>query len=263
MKKILFVLVMIVLMLAATVSVFADGTVKISTADELIAVLTTTSSNSYDTLGKTYVLQNDITIDTSRLETSYGRLNSSGHKRVFQGVLDGGGHTVTVVSADGKAARPLFDSLRGSSTQQHAEVKNLKLVFKDDVAGTTIAAHTSYAKITDVDISFEKDIIFAVSPDDYAIATGVYGFAADGIDIRVTNVSVTATGSAPYGIIGSMDPQGHRYVMAAGVYSEHTAAGWLYRLRRHNRGRSRHLRREWIYVEQLFSVLCGRCRLRF
>lgn len=56
MKKILFVLVMIVLMLAATVSVFADGTVKISTADELIAVLTTTSSNSYDTLGKTYVL---------------------------------------------------------------------------------------------------------------------------------------------------------------------------------------------------------------
>lgn len=30
MKKILFVLVMIVLMLAATVSVFADGTVKIS-----------------------------------------------------------------------------------------------------------------------------------------------------------------------------------------------------------------------------------------
>ena len=225
MKKILFVLVMIVLMLAATVSVFADGTVEISTADELIAVLTTTSSNSYDTLGKTYVLQNDITIDTSRLETSYGRLNSSGHKRVFQGVLDGGGHTVTVVSADGKAARPLFDSLRGSSTQQHAEVKNLKLVFKDDVAGTTIAAHTSYAKITDVDISFEKDIIFAVSPDDYAIATGVYGFTSDGIDIRVTNVSVTATGSAPYGIIGSMDPQGHRYVMAAGVYSEHTAAG--------------------------------------
>lgn len=52
MKKILFVLVMIVLMLAATVSVFADGTVKISTADELIAVLTTTSSNSYDTLGQ-------------------------------------------------------------------------------------------------------------------------------------------------------------------------------------------------------------------
>ena len=225
MKKILFVLVMIVLMLAATVSVFADGTVEISTADELIAVLTTTSSNSYDTLGKTYVLQNDITIDTSRLETSYGRLNSSGHKRVFQGVLDGGGHTVTVVSADGKAARPLFDSLRGSCTQQHAEVKNLKLVFKDDVAGTTIAAHTSYAKITDVDISFEKDIIFAVSPDDYAIATGVYGFAADNIDISVTNVSVTATGSAPYGIIGSMSPQNHRYVMAAGVYSEHTAAG--------------------------------------
>ena len=225
MKKILFVLVMIVLMLAATVSVFADGTVAISTADELIAVLTTTSSNSYDTLGKTYVLQNDITIDTSRLETSYGRLNSSGHERVFQGVLDGGGHTVTVVSADGKAARPLFDSLRGSSTQQHAEVKNLKLVFKDDVAGTTIAAHTSYAKITDVDISFEKDIIFAVSPDDHAIATGVYGFTSDGIDIRVTNVSVTATGSAPYGIIGSMDPQNHRYVMAAGVYSEHTAAG--------------------------------------
>lgn len=113
--------------------------------------------------GKTYVLQNDITIDTSRLETSYGRLNSSGHKRVFQGVLDGGGHTVTVVSADARLQGPcLFAS--GRSPQQHAEVKNLKLVFKDDVAGTTIAAHTSYAKITDVDISFGEGHNFRRQP---------------------------------------------------------------------------------------------------
>ena len=224
MKKILFVLVMIVLMLAAAVSAFADGTVEISTAGELMAVLTTTSGDSYNTLGKTYVLQNDITIDTSGLATSYANLQGAGHERVFQGVLDGNGHTVTVVSDDGSPAKPLFDSLRGSGKDKYAEVKNLKLIFKDDVAGTTIAAHTSYAKITDVDICFEKDIIFASNTAGYAIATGVYGFTSNGIDIRVTNVSVTATGSAPCGIIGSKEPQDHRYVMAAGVYTEHAAA---------------------------------------
>ena len=221
------VLALLILALTAVPAFAGDGdTVEISTAGELLELLSTSYGEAYNnTYGKTFVLTDDITIDTSGLPTSYANLQGAGHERVFMGVLDGNGHTVTVVSDDGSPAKPLFDSLRGSGKDKYAEVKNLKLIFKDDVAGTTIAAHTSYARITNVDISFEKDIIFASNAAGYTFATGVYGFTADGIDVRVTDVSVTATGSAPYGIIGSMSPQNHRYVMAAGVYSEHTAAG--------------------------------------
>ena len=228
-RKTVSVFIILILMLTLTaVPAFAgDGdTVEISTADELLELLSTSYGEAYNnTYGKTFVLTDDITIDTSGLPTSYASLQSAGHERVFMGVLDGNGHTVTVVSGDGSPAKPLFDSLRGAGKDKYAEVKNLKLIFKDDVAGTTIAAHTSYARITNVDISFEKDIIFASNTAGYAFATGVYGFTADGIDVRITDVSVTATGGAPYGIIGSRDAQNSRYVMAAGVYTEHNAAG--------------------------------------
>ena len=221
------VLALLILALTAVPAFAGDGdTVEISTAGELLELLSTSYGEAYDnTYGKTFVLTDDITIDTSGLPTSYANLQGAGHERVFMGVLDGNSHTVTVVSDDGSPAKPLFDSLRGSGKDKYAEVKNLKLIFKDDVAGTTIAAHTSYARITNVDISFEKDIIFASNAAGYTFATGVYGFTADGIDVRVTDVSVTATGGAPYGIIGSRDAQNSSYVMAAGVYTEHNAAG--------------------------------------
>lgn len=38
-------------------------------------------------------------------------------------------------------------------------------------------------------------------------------------------MSVSATGPAPYGVIGSAQPQDRQYVMAAGVYSERNLAG--------------------------------------
>lgn len=201
-----------------------DSAVEISTADQLMELLKTTYTDSYSTQGKIYQLTTDLQIDTSALETSYS-IDSGGSSRVFMGILDGNGHTVTVMEGASEPSQPLFDSLRGSSPTNHAEVKNLKLVFKGNVAGTTVAAHTSYASITDVDIFFEKDIQFAHTSGGHAVATGVYAFTSNGIDIAVTDVTITATGEAPYGVIGSKEAQNARYVMAAGVYTEHNAAG--------------------------------------
>ena len=223
MKKKWFWLTLVMLMLLsvlpASASASDSGVIEITTAKQLMAVL---ESNSSSTYGKTYVLQNDITIDTSGLETSY--LAGYGNKRLFHGILDGGGHTITVFNGEGAAAKPLFDSISGEYGN-YAGVKNLKVVFKNDVAGTTIAAHTSYVRISDVDISFERDIVFAKNSSGYAIATGVYGFTANGIDVRLEDVRVTATGEAPYGIIGSKDAQNARYVLASGIFSEINSAG--------------------------------------
>lgn len=201
-----------------------DSVVEISTADQLMELLKTTYTDSYSTQGKIYQLTADLQIDTSALETSYS-IDSGGSSRVFMGVLDGNRHTVTVMEGASGPSQPLFDSLRGSSSNSRAEVKNLKLVFKGNVAGTTVAAHTSNASITDVDISFEKDIQFAHTSSGYAVATGVYAFTSNGIEIAVSDVTITATGEAPYGIIGSKEAQDARYVMAAGVYTEYNAAG--------------------------------------
>lgn len=216
--------IMMITALPVAANAADNNVVNIETADQLMDVLDTTVSEAYNhTYGKTFVLQNDITIDTSNLPTSY----TTGYNpsRVFSGVLDGGGHTITVVNATGADARPLFDSIQGSQGGYYARVQNLNVVFKDNVAGTTIASHTSYVRISNVNISFEKDIVFAQNSSGYAIATGVYGFTSGGIDVRIDDVSVTAIGEAPYGIIGSKDAQNARYVMAAGIYTESNAAG--------------------------------------
>jgi uncharacterized repeat protein (TIGR02543 family) len=214
-------MLMLLSVLPAAASASDDGVEEISTAEQLMAVLESDSSS--DTYKKTYVLQNDITIDTSELETSYS--TGSGYARLFRGMLDGDGHTITVVNEEGAAAKPLFDSIRGEKNNYYAGVKNLNVVFKDNVAGTTIAAHTSYVRISDVDISFEKDIVFATNISGYAIAAGVYGFTSQNIDVRLENVSVNATGESPYGIIGSTEAQDAKFVFASGIYSEWNAAG--------------------------------------
>lgn len=222
---ILIALITLCIVFSTTAS--AADVVEIENADQLMDLLDTTANEAYNkTYGKTFVLKNDITIDTSSLNTSYAIYQSAGHSRVFRGMLNGDGHTVTVLNENGDAAKPLFDSIRGNGNDDYyAEVKNLKLVFKDNVAGTTVASHTSYARISNVDISFEKDIVFAQNSSGYAIATGLYGFTSDGIDVRLDNVSVTATGEAPYGIIGSKEAQDARYVLASGIYTECNSAG--------------------------------------
>ena len=194
------------------------NSVSISTSEELMSLLSSTSSDA--TAGISYVLDSDLTIDTSTLNTAFSASNPS---RVFRGLLDGNNHTITVSDAGDTPSQPLFDFLQGSSGQI-AGVKNLTLVFEGNVAGSTVAGCLSYATLEQVDIIFHKDIVFAQSGD-HSIATGVFGFPSTGSPISLKNISVTAAGASPYGTIGSDTPQNSRYVMAAGVYSECNVAG--------------------------------------
>ena len=218
-----FFLVLALLLCLLPISALADDTVPISTADELMALLETTPATAPSTRGKTYVLQNDITIDTSGLAVSYP---TSTHNiaRQFSGTLDGGGHTITVLDSGDKPSQPIFDSLTGENANP-AQVKNLNLHFQGNVSGTTVATHLSYVSMEHVDVTFDKDILFAATSDGYALATGVFGRTSNGIDVLLEDVSVTATGNAPYGVIGEATAKDQRYVMAAGIYSEWTAAG--------------------------------------
>lgn len=190
-------------------------TVTISTAEDLMTLLSTTAADAGATVGVTYMLDADLSIDTSALETSFSASNSA---RTFRGVLDGNGHTVTVTDSGTAPSQPLFDFLQGSYGQ-YAGVKNLTLVFEGDVAGTTVASCLTYSNLENLDIRFQKDIVFAPAGE-YAIAAGVFGFQSSGSPISLRNVSVTATGEAPYGTIGSDSPQNARYVLAAGIHTE-------------------------------------------
>ena len=209
------------LLLIISFTAFAgDGdTIEISTPGELMDILNTAPSEAWDTSGKTYVLQSDIEIDTSGLSATYYSTDNS-KTRNFMGVLDGGGHTITVVeNADGEPSKPLFDRITGTSENDYAGIKNLNVVFKGDVEGTTLASTLTCAQINDVKITFEKNIIFAEplygSSGQYAIATGVFGFPTQSTPIILNNVSVVGKG-----IIGSKDAHDKAYVMAAGIFSE-------------------------------------------
>ena len=105
-------------------------------------------------------------------------------------------------------------------------MKNLTLVFEGDVAGTTVASCLTYSNLENLDIRFQKDIVFAPAGE-YAIAAGVFGFQSSGSPISLRNISVTATGEAPYGAIGSDSPQNARYVLAAGIHTERNQTGEL------------------------------------
>ena len=197
-------------------------TVTISTAEDLMTLLSTTAADAGATVGVTYTLDADLSIDTSALETSFSASNSA---RTFRGVLDGNGHTVTVTDSGTAPSQPLFDFLQGSYGQ-YAGVKNLTLVFEGDVAGTTVASCLTYSNLENLDIRFQKDIVFAPAGE-YAIAAGVFGFQSSGSPISLRNISVTATGEAPYGTIGSYSPQNARYVLAAGIHTERNQTGEL------------------------------------
>lgn len=222
-KKLLSVLVVfcMVCALLPTSAYAEENSHEITSAEDLMAVLKMDKFS--DTQGQIYTLMNDIEIDTSTLDTSFV---SQQEKRIFAGTLDGNDHTITVQEAeDGSPSKPLFDALCGTSGSQLAAVKNLKVVFKGNVYGTTIAASFGNAEISNVAIEFEKDIQFADSGS-YAVATGVVGRIYSGkSELHISNVTVTATGRESYGVIGSQETyQDKTYVMAAGVYSEDSNA---------------------------------------
>ena len=150
----------------------ANDEIPISTSDELMELLKSTYSD--ETLGNTYVLQNDIEIDTSELAATYSS-TSNGAERAFKGILDGRDYTITILeNEDGESSKPLFDHISGDlNSRVLAGVKNINLIFEGDVEGTTVASTLSYAEISNVDITFEKDIVFAESGN-YSIAAGVF-----------------------------------------------------------------------------------------
>lgn len=234
-KSVRRLLITLLLLLSlVTVPALASGgdTVEISTAEGLMELLSTSYGDCYKkTYGKTFVLTEDITIDTSELETSFNA--NSAPIRAFDGIFDGGGHTVTVVEAEsGEPSMPLFDWVGTNINNDQASIRNLDLVFEGNVSGAPLAAVIGNGAVENVNIEFQKDILFAnaMGTGYYAVASGVFVFvsASSGGEKNPTsikNVSVSATGPAPYGVIGSVQPQDRQYVMAAGVYSEYGLAG--------------------------------------
>ena len=234
-KSVRRLLITLLLLLSlVTVPALASGgdTVEISTAEGLMELLSTSYGDCYKkTYGKTFVLTEDITIDTSELKTSFNA--NSAPIRAFDGIFDGGGHTVTVVEAEsGEPSMPLFDWVGTNINNDQACIRNLDLVFEGNVSGAPLAAVIGNGAVENVNIEFQKDILFAnaMGTGYYAMASGVFVFvsASSGGEKNPTsikNVSVSATGPAPYGVIGSAQPQDMQYVMAAGVYSERNLAG--------------------------------------
>ena len=103
--------------------------VSITSAEELVRVLSSTDASA--TQGNDYSLDADVIIDTNTLRDTL----APDEVRVFAGVLNGNGHTITV-SGSGNYA-PLFEQLRGSVT-------NVNIVFEGDVTGTPFAYDVSY-----------------------------------------------------------------------------------------------------------------------
>lgn len=118
-----FLIILFVFLLPVSACLATETPVSIQTSEALMKLLESSS-----TVGKAYVLQADLSIDTSTL----------GSGRVFAGSFDGNGHTITVEGGSGQGYAPLFDTLRGSVT-------NLHIVFKGDVLGAPFAYDAGYA----------------------------------------------------------------------------------------------------------------------
>lgn len=199
--------------------------IVLSTSEELLQIL---QDDGTQTAGKTYILGDDLQIDTSSLETVFtaGATNAA---RKFRGVLDGQGHTITVTENGQATAQPLFDAIEGTS-QSSAAVRNLKIVFQGNVTGAALAAKVGKAELSNIEIRFEKDILFAPLAEAWqgraaAVATGVFAFPMSSGPIQVSDVQVLATGGEDYGYIGQNSARDETYLLAAGVYSERNLAG--------------------------------------
>lgn len=222
-------LLALIWMMAATLAMavfparaHADETIQINTAEELLNVLGAT--NKSDTEGRTYELQSNITVDTSKLDTAFCRDEDHG-TRIFAGSINGNSKKVTIKSNGVSALNPLFDHLTGTS-DNHAEIKDLTILVDGDIQGTTIC--TAFAN---VDISNVNVILNAnVTPNNWtyrdgkpfgSIATGFAGIPLGAnSSSSFTDISIESEHD-----IGSLTPSEQRYVLSAPLYAETNLGG--------------------------------------
>lgn len=189
---------------------------SITTPEQLLDLL----ASKRKTYGNTYTLANDITIDTSGLETSFSESYGS-NIREFNGIFDGKGHTITVsANTEGKPSMPLFDRTKGSSSSSRAKIQNLNVKFEGNVKGSTIAGVISDTDFENIEIKVNGNILFADMMNNRAkIATGLFSYINGGMESEIKNIKITCNN------IGEVDPQNAQYVIAAGLYTEINAAG--------------------------------------
>lgn len=207
--------------IACPAQAFADE-IHVSTANELLDVLDATTTG--ETTGNTYALQNDITIDTSKLPTSFNTVKDYS-KRVFSGTIEGNKHTLTLQSHDGSVLNPLFDHLIGT-TDNHTAIKDLNVLVDGNIRGTTICTAFANVDVLNISVTLNAD----VAPYDWtfqdgspfaSIATGFAGIALNNnSESSFSSISIHSEHS-----IGSQSPSPRRYVLSAPLYTERELAG--------------------------------------
>lgn len=207
--------------IAYPMQAFADE-IHISTAEELLNVLDSTKTS--ETAGKTYVLQNDIVIDTSKLTTSFNTIKEYS-SRVFSGTIDGNRCTLTLRSQDESVLNPLFDHLIGT-TDNHAAIKNLSVLVDGHIQGATICTAFANVDVLNTSVTLNADVV----PHDWtyqdgspfaSIATGFAGIVLNNnSESSFSGISVKSEHS-----IGSQSPSLRRYVLSAPLYAERELAG--------------------------------------
>lgn len=182
--------------------VATQASTDINTAEDLEKILMADKKN--ETSGKTYTLQQDITIDTHGYAMSY----DGTPKRVFAGTLDGNGHTITVKKNDNGPSASLFDDIE-NETGSNAVIKNLTLTFQGDVEGATLASSIGTATIEDVTVNFQN--VLPLVSGSIAYADGLYGVT------RAVKYAYVHDTKIHGGTIGSSEAKSAYYVLSAGI----------------------------------------------
>lgn len=184
---------------------WADGgdVVKISTADELTALIESCVSDSYS-IGKTFLLENDINMTGLRFSSV----------PLMGGVFDGQGHSITGVNFDSSgSAQGLFRMVLSSG-----EVKDLNVTGKISASGTAEniggIAGINYGKITGCSFDGNVSGVSAVG--------GIAGKNCEGAVISDCSVSGTLNGQHRVGgIAGENDGSILSCANAAAVNTEY------------------------------------------
>lgn len=183
--------------------VATQASTDINTAEDLEKILM--ADKKSETQGKTYTLQQDITIDTHGYAMSY----QSTPKRVFSGTLDGNGHTITVQKNENGPSASLFDNIENTSGN-NAVIKDLTLTFEGDVEGATLASAIGTATIENVTVNFQN--VLPLVSGSIAYADGLYGVTQAAKYAYVHNTKIHG------GTIGSSEaPKSASSVLAAGI----------------------------------------------
>lgn len=174
---------------ARTANAPADtgDTVPLSTAAELLAIL----NARFVDPGKTYVLQNDITIQGADLDKSICESIGSGDYTIgtFQSNFDGNGKTIKVEVAPGEASRSLFARLNGvsyapgaTSVRYETWVRDLTVHYTGNVENNGFAVSTRGVALSNITVLLQDDSgtlhdIVPGAPDASSL-TQVAGFAS-------------------------------------------------------------------------------------